>query len=138
MSVDTNLARAMRASTELLQGEDYEKALELLDNAINAATKTGEKSPWIPTVCNHAAVIADFAGHKDLVRRYYEQSLASDAENPRALYGLAAVFLEQGDTQLARAYATKCYDIVMRSTDRKGRGLLELITKRWPELGEQS
>jgi Tfp pilus assembly protein PilF len=138
MNDDANLAQAMRASTELLQAEQYEEALELLENALNAATKAGEKGSWIPTVCNHAAVIADFAGRDDLIKRYYERSLAYDEENPRALYGLAKVFLEQGDAQLAKAYATKCHAVVMRRADRKGRGLLDLISKRWPELSPHS
>ena len=138
MSDDVKLARAMRASTELLQNEEYDKALQLLDSVIDAAMKSGEKSHWISTVCNHCAVIADFAGRHDLTRRYYEQCLAYDAENPRALYGLAKIFLEGGDAELAKTYATKCYNIVIHSADRKWRGLLDLITQRWPDLSAQS
>jgi Tfp pilus assembly protein PilF len=134
MSDDANLASAMHASTRLLEAAEYEKALEVLDKAITTAVKSGQNSAWIPTVCNHAALIADFAGHHNLIKHYYEQSLAHDAENPSALYGLAKICLEQGEVQLAKSYATKCYDIVMGSTDRKGRGLLDLIVKRWPEL----
>jgi tetratricopeptide (TPR) repeat protein len=138
MNDDANLAKAMRASTDLLQNEEYNKALELLDQALDAAMKSGERSNWIPTVCNHCALIADFAGRHNLTRRYYEQTLFYDSENARALYGLAKLLREAGEADLAKTYAAKCYDIVIRSTDRKWSGLLGLVTKGWPELSARS
>jgi Tfp pilus assembly protein PilF len=135
MSDDLNLSGAMRASTMLLEAGEYKKALKLLDEAIKAAIGTGENSSWIPTVCNHAAVVADFAGDHGLVKHYYEQSLTHDSENPRALYGLAKSYLELGDAQLAKSYATRCYESIKHGNHGKGGGLLDLIAKQWPELG---
>ena len=135
MSVDLNLAEAMRSGTKLLETGEYEKALKLLDQAIMGAIGTGENSSWISTVCNHVAVVADFAGHHDFVKHYYEQLLDYDSENSRAFYGLAKFYLDQKEAQTANGYSTKCYEVIMRSSDRKGKELLELITKRWPELG---
>jgi Tfp pilus assembly protein PilF len=135
MGADLILSRAMRASTKLLEAEQYDKALNLLDEAIKDAMKTGGKTSWIPTVCNHAAVVAGFAGRHDLVKHYYEQSLASDPRNPRALYGVAKHYLEHGDVRIAKSFATKCFDAIQNSTDQKGKGLLELLVKQWPDIG---
>jgi len=130
------LRSAMKDSSELWDAGEPGKALELLNNSITAAVQENRNS-WIRTLAHHAAVIAGSVGDLGLVKHYYEQSLAYNPGNPRALYGLAPTSLELGETELAMSYAIKCREAVLHSDDDMDRGLLELIAKRWPELGEQ-
>jgi Tfp pilus assembly protein PilF len=134
MSDIERLKRAIHDSNELWKLGEYKRALKLLDDSIAEAIKEN-RSSWIRTLSHHAAVIASSAGDLRLVKHYYEQSLAHNPENPRALYGLANVSLEQGETEQAKRYATKCYEAIRQSDDEIDRGLLELLAKQWPELG---
>jgi tetratricopeptide (TPR) repeat protein len=128
------LKRAMHDSSELWKAGEPEKALELLDNSISAALQEN-RSSWIRTLSHHAAVIAGSEGNLGRVKHYYEQSLAYNPGNPPALYGLAKVLFEQGETELAKRYATECREAALGSDDEIDRGILELIAKKWPELG---
>ena len=94
----------MSASTKLVRQNDNEGALRLLDDAIAVAIRENE-SQWVLTLSHHAAVISNFLGDLSLVKHYYEQSLALNPENPRALSGLADVAKEQGELKLAKEYA---------------------------------
>ena len=111
-----------------------EQALGLLDDAIAEAMRQHE-SLWTLTLCHHAAVIADSLGNLQLQRRYYGESLASNSENPRALYGLADVARRLGEHEIAKEYAARSYEAILRSDDEIIRqGLLDLVLKHWPEL----
>jgi len=134
MSDAIDAKRAMSASTELLASGEYERAMHILDQAIKDCLDSGGERSWTRTLCHHAAIIADFAGRPDLVKGYYEQSLAFDPENARALYGLARVYLELGEAPIAEKYARRCYDAAKQGTDSRNRIWLELIAKRWPQL----
>jgi Flp pilus assembly protein TadD len=105
-----------------------------LDGAITETIGEREAS-HIVTLCHHAAVLSRFTGDISRAKRYYEQSLVSQPNNPRALYGLAQVALEQGDTEVARRYAIQCHAALLQSEDSAIKeGLLELLTKHWPEF----
>jgi Tfp pilus assembly protein PilF len=135
MSDRDEFVRAMSASAELLQVEEYEQALNLVDSAIERAVNEGDNS-WVRILCHHAANIAMFSGNPVRVRQYYEKSLANDPENPRALYGIAKFYLERGERGLAESYATRCHEAIARSDDPTAcRSLQEMLSKRWPELG---
>ena len=127
------LKRAIQDSSELWVAGEHEKALKLLDDSIVVAAAEGRKS-WVRTLSHHAAVLASSVANLGLVKHYYEQSLAHNPGNPRALYGLANVLLEQGEIELARNHAAKCHEAILQSEDEIDRGLLDLIAKRWPEI----
>jgi tetratricopeptide (TPR) repeat protein len=113
---------------------EYEKALKLLDESITEAIRENQVS-WVRTLSHHAAVISKFAGNLQLVKHYYEQSLAFNPDNPRALYGLAEVAREQGETEIARQYAVRCHKAIEESEDETVKqALLELLVKHWPEV----
>jgi len=133
MSSLEQLRLAVNSSSELWKAGAHEKALKLLDDAIAAAIKEKDSSS-IRTLSQHAAVMANWVGDLRRVRYYYEQSLAYNPENPMALYGLARVSAEEGEHDLAKRYAARCYQAVLHSDDEIDRGLLELIAKQWPEL----
>jgi hypothetical protein len=128
------LRLAVNRSSELWKVGQQERALKLLDDAVAAAIGESNTS-IIPALSHHAAVMANWAGDLPRVRHYYEQSLFYGPENPKALYGLARVLAEQGESELAKSYASRCYEAVLHSDDEMDRGLLDLIVKQWPELG---
>jgi tetratricopeptide (TPR) repeat protein len=121
---------AMTASARLSL-EDGDKALRLLDDAIALAVGEHENR-WVLTLSHHAAVISNFLGKAELVKSYYQQSLAFNPENSRALYGLAKVAKEQGEVELARAYAVRCHKALLSGEDFLKDAQLELLLKHWP------
>jgi len=129
------LRDAINKSAKLSQDEKHQEALELVDRAIADAILQGHAS-WVLTLSHHAAVIAAFLGDHQLVKKYYEQSLAYVPENPRALYGLAKVAREEGESETARQYAFKCYKALgeLEDEDVVKQGLLDLVLKDWPEV----
>ena len=133
--VDNDIFRAaMRASVRLTQDNKYEEALRVLDEAIAETIRQNRISLTI-TMCHHAAVTCKFMENSERATAYYEQSLANSPENPVALYGLADIARSSGHDQLAKAYALRCYNALLRDEDLITReGLLEMVTKGWPEV----
>jgi tetratricopeptide (TPR) repeat protein len=103
---NNRLREVMTASTLLMQQDEHQKALELMDEAIAEAIPA--QAPWVSILCHHAAVIADFAGNPERQKHYYEQSLGSNPENARALYGLAKIADQQRKTEIAKQFASRC------------------------------
>jgi tetratricopeptide (TPR) repeat protein len=126
---------AMSASARLAQQGDNEEALRLLDGAIARAISEHENR-WVLTLSHHAAVISNFLGHWSQVKHYYEKSLASNPENPRSLSGLADVAKEQGEFELAKQYAARCYKALIEGDDFLKKELLERLLKKWPEVSQ--
>ena len=119
------------------QGENAE-ALKLLDNAIAKAERDGNVS-WIRTLCHHAAIVASFNENLTAAQLYYEKSLGSDPENAKALYGLAAVALDQGHPEIAEQYAKRSHTAILRLNDDDflKQGLLDLLLKHWPNIADR-
>ena len=137
MTTDNRFRDVITKSVELEKRGEHAPAMELLDEAIAEAIRDGDVR-WISTLCHHAAIISRFTENRASARQYYEQSLAADPENARALYGLASIALDEGDPVTARQYATRCRTSVFRSDDEiLKQGLLDLIAKNWPELAEK-
>lgn len=105
---------AINSSVQLSKTGEHEKALEILDSAISETIKEGQTS-YTVTLCHHAAVLASSTDDISRVKHYYEPSLASDPDNPRALYGLASVSHEQGETEIAKRYAIRCRAALLQS-----------------------
>jgi len=126
---------AMSASTKLMQQDENEEALRLLDDAIAMAVSESENQ-WVLTLSHHAAVISNFLGNLSLVKHYYQKSLAFNPENPRALSGLADVAKEQGELELAKEYAVRCYKALMEGDDFLKDARLEMLLKKWPEVAQ--
>jgi tetratricopeptide (TPR) repeat protein len=121
---------ALSASARL-SSEDRDGALRLVDEAIALAISEQENR-WVLTLCHHAALISNFLGKSELVKSYYQQSLAFNPENPRALYGLATVAREQGELELAKEYAARCHRALMDGDDFLKDVQLEMLLKHWP------
>jgi hypothetical protein len=94
-----------------------------------------KENRWVLTLSHHAAVISNFLGNLELVKRYYQQSLTFNPENPRALLGLANASKDQGEHELAKSYAARCYNALMDGGDfRLKDPLLKLLLSKWPEV----
>src|SRR2546430_10809453 len=124
---------AMSSSARLTQQGDNEDALRLLDGAIARAISENENR-WVLTLSRHAAVISNFLGNWPQVIHYYEKSLAFNPDNPRALSGLADVAKEQGELELAKQYAARCYKALIGGDDFLKKERLETLLKKWPEV----
>jgi tetratricopeptide (TPR) repeat protein len=124
---------AISASTNLTGQKRDEEALRLLDEAIALAIRQNENQ-WVLALSHHAAVISTFLGNFSRVKDYYQKSLAFNPENPRALSGLADVAKKQGELELAREYAVRCYKALMKSDDFLRDARLETLLKEWPEV----
>jgi tetratricopeptide (TPR) repeat protein len=136
MTISNRFKDAITGSLELEKRGEHSAALELLDQAITEAIRKSD-IPWIHTLCHHAATMSRFTQNWASAKSYYGQSLASDPENPRALYGLAAIALEEGDPGSARRYARRCRtSILLRNDEILKEGLIDLIEKNWPDLAE--
>lgn len=117
---------------------EHGEALKLLDDSI-AETKRDRNVSWIRTLCHHAAIVCRFDENLASAQHYYEESLASDPENARALYGLATVALDQGQLEIAKQYATRCHTANLRCDDEiLKKGLFDLLVKHWPDAAENS
>jgi hypothetical protein len=68
------------------------------------------------------------------VKHYYQVSLEFIPENPRALSGLADVAKEQGEFELAKQYAARCYKALIEGDDFLKSERLETLLKKWPEF----
>jgi Tfp pilus assembly protein PilF len=138
MTTNNRFRDAISKSVELEKRGEHAPAVELSDEAIAGAIRDGDVR-WIRTLCHHAAIMSRSAEDRASAKRYYEQSLASDPENARALYGLAAIALHESDPVTARQYATRCHMSMLRSDDEILKAsLLDLIEKNWPDLAEKS
>jgi tetratricopeptide (TPR) repeat protein len=128
---------AMSSSVKLAQHDDNETALQLLDRAIARAISENQNQ-WVLTLSHHAAVIAHHFAVKpgdvaDLsrVKHYYNQSLTFNPENPRALEGLADVAREQGEHDVAKQYAARCYKVLVEGDDWLKKERLESLLAKW-------
>jgi hypothetical protein len=124
----------VQESTLLSQKGEHLKALELLDGVLSAAIH----QKWnraIQILSRHAAIIAESVGDLARAKSYNEQVLAFGPENPMALYGMAKILSLQGETELAKQYAAKCYEVSVRGGTEIDQARVELLGKLWPEFG---
>jgi hypothetical protein len=136
MAAIDRLRRVINQSSELSKQGNNPKALELLDHEIADAVRES-KDIWVRTLSRHASAIADQTGDLGLVRRYREQCLAHDPDNPLTLLSLAEVLDRQGEGALAKQYAIKSYRLSVQRGTELDRAVLESISKQWPEIGQQ-
>ena len=137
MTLNNRLKDAITGSLVLFERGDHAEALKVLDEATVEAIREGDVR-WIRTLCHHAAIMSRSIENWASAKHYYEQPLASDPENARALYGLAAIALDESDPVTARQYATRCHASIVGTDDEILKvGLLDLIAKKWPDLVEK-
>jgi tetratricopeptide (TPR) repeat protein len=129
------LKRVINDSSELTKRGENQAALRLLDDAIEEAVRDN-RSLWVCTLSRHASAIASEMGDLRLVRRYREQCLIRDPDNPLALFSVADILRRQGEEDLARRYAAKAYRFSVNSQTELDRALIESLLKAWPDVQE--
>jgi hypothetical protein len=129
------LKDAVDQSTKLWMSGQHREALELLDKWI-ARAKSEDRDIWVKVLSMHACLISDSINDLGRTKQYCEDVLAREPDNPLALSALADVLFRQGETDLAKRYAVKSYALVANSSTQEGRGLFELLTKKWPGIDE--
>ena len=137
MTEENRFKVAMTGSLKLVGRGEHAEALKLLDEAI-AEAKRDQNVSWIRTLCHHAAIVSRFTENLTAAQHYYEESLASDPENAKALYGLATVALDHGHLGTAEQYAKRSHTAILRRDDDDvlKQGLLDLLLKHWPDIAE--
>lgn len=138
MTEENRFMVAITGSLKLVEQGEHAEALKLLDDAI-AEAKRDKNVSRIRTLCHHAAIVSRFTENLTAAQHYYEESLASDPENARALYGLATVALDQGHLEIAKQYAKRSHTAILRRDDDEvlKQGLLDLLLKHWPDIAEE-
>jgi hypothetical protein len=81
-------------------------------------------------------MISTFLGNMELVKHCYQQSLSFSPENSRALIGLANVARKQGELELAKNYAARCYKTFIDCDDFLKDARLETLLKQWPDIAK--
>lgn len=122
----------MSASAKLAR-VDGNRALQLLDDAIAIAIRE-PANQWVLALTHHAAVISEFLGKLGLVKHYYQQSLSFNSENPGALLGLARVSKEQGQPEVGKGYAIRCYKALMDGDHFLKDGYLDTLLHQWSDV----
>ena len=132
MSTD-ELKQTINESSEMSKRGDNTLALRLLDSAIEQAT-TQEQHLSVRVLTRHASAIADSIGDLPAVRKYREQCLSHDPENPITLASLADVLQRQGETEMAKHYALHAYRIASERRTELDEALISSLQKTWPDI----
>jgi Tfp pilus assembly protein PilF len=127
---------ALLDSLKLSGSGHYQEALQLMDEVIAEASKEGDGLSALVLI-GHAALLNGAKRDRSILRHYYEQFLTYNPENPRVLYESADVAMKDGQIEIARLYAKRCHQAILRSDDDKiKKDLLDLVIERWPEVAE--
>ena len=130
------LFNALLGSLSLSRSGQHQEALRLMDKLIAETINEGDGLTALILI-DHAAQLNGGGRDRSLMKHYYEQFLTHNPDNPRVLYESAQVAMEDGQTEIAKQYAKRCHQAILRSDDDKiKKDLLDLVLKRWPELAE--
>lgn len=103
--------------------EGDREALNLVESLL--AEPGRDRDSTLREVWFTAAMLARVEGDLPLVRHYCEELLASDSEDPLALYVLAGCLEQQGHHEEAKRYAEKSYANVTHPSSKLLRLLLD-------------
>jgi hypothetical protein len=117
---------------ELTRRGEQRRALRLLDDLM--AESVPEKNLRIRHLAPLATATARSIGDLHLAKHYCEMRLANDSEDAMALYGMADCLVQEGNSNQAKAYVTKCYELSATRKDNVGQGIIELLQKRFPGI----
>jgi tetratricopeptide (TPR) repeat protein len=108
------------------------EALKVVDDALADAKQ--DRKLLVRSLCPVAIVLANEIGDLRRAKHYSEELLADDPNNALALYYLASALALEGRRAEARTYAARSYELSVALNDAQGRGLVELIENRFPEI----
>lgn len=131
------IKRAIRESSELSRRGDNLCALSILDEALAAHSSGQGSSERIRTLARHASVVAEQLGDLRLVRKYREQVLSHNPDDPLALLSLAETLQQAGEQGLAASYARRSYQLSKDRGTELDRAVMESVAKGWPEIANE-
>jgi ATP-dependent Clp protease ATP-binding subunit ClpA len=120
---------------ELSQLDNYRDTLNLIDSAI--ADPRFERNRSIRKLAPIAAAVARTIGDLESAKRYYELELSCSPDKPLALYGLACCLQEQGNADEANTIARRTYQLSTLQGGEVGKGLAEMLEKRFPNIASE-
>lgn len=125
---ESKFLETIRRVGELVSGGEGQKALQPLDAFM---AEPGEDRQHL---LHFAAVTALQIGNLEAVRRYCEERLPHKPGDAMALYSQADCLARQGETDEARRRAAECLRAASPRRDERGKGIVELVENRFPEL----
>jgi Flp pilus assembly protein TadD len=129
---ERELLETIRRVGELVSRGEGRKAAQLLDDFM---AKPGQDRKLRMRLLGHfAAVTATQIGDLKTAQRYCEERLSYTPQDPMALYALADCLARQGETDEAGRRAADCRRAALSQDDALGKGIVELVEKRFPEL----
>lgn len=133
---DERLHNALIGSMKLSASGKQKEAFRLMDEVIFEAMEERDELTALLLI-DHAALLNGSGRDRSLAKHYYEQFLRRSPDNPRVLYQLADVAMEEGQTEVAKQYAKRCHQAILQSNNEKiKQDLLDLVLQRWPERAE--
>jgi hypothetical protein len=131
---DEQLHNALLSTLRLSGSGQLQEALQIMDELIAEAISGGDGSTALVLI-GHAALLNDNGRDRSLVKLYYDRFLTQNPENARVLYESADEAMEDGQIELAKLYAKRCHNALLKSDDAKLRkDLFDLVLERWPEV----
>jgi tetratricopeptide (TPR) repeat protein len=124
--------KLVRTVGELVSQGQGQKALHVLDGFM--AEPGQDREMRMRLMGGFAIITALQIGDLKTARRYCEERLAYAPDDAMALYTLADCLARQGETDEARRRATECLGAASSRGDERGKGIVELVEKRFPEL----
>jgi hypothetical protein len=125
----------IKKSLQLVRTAQIEQAFVVLDAAITEAILE-HQGEWIPTLCRHAAVLANAKGDRRREIEYTKQALPHAKDYRFAAYNFAHLLLRDGQVDVAQRYATEAYELSMASETEADRDLTAAILKQWPNIAK--
>jgi len=122
----------IRRVGEFVSRGERRSALQVLDDFM---AEPGQDRKLRMRLLGHfAAVTATQIGDLKTAQRYCEERLSYTPQDPMALFALADCLARQGETEEAGRRAAECHRAALSQGDERGKGILELVERRFPEL----
>jgi len=128
--------KLVRAVGEFVSRSQGQEALQLLDDYM--AEPGQDRKMRMRLMGVFAAITALQIGDFKAARRYCEERLTYTPDDPGALYALADCLARQDETSEARQRAAECRRAALLLGNERGKAIVELVEKRFPELKERS
>ena len=127
---------AIQQSSEFAQAGDTERAFNVLD-AVLLRTTEEKRTNWLTILCEHAAILAHRIGDRGREIHYRAQALPYAKFYRFAACNLAMLLLDDGQTELAKHYATEAYEQSVAAGTDDDIDLTAAILKLWPDLAQK-
>jgi tetratricopeptide (TPR) repeat protein len=120
---------------ELVSRGEGQKAMEVLASFM--AEPGQDRRLRLRLMGGFATVIALQVGDLKAARSYCEERVSYTPDDPMALFQLADCLAREGEVEEARRRATDCRKAALAHNEERGKRIVELVEKRFPELNRR-